>query len=647
MRCTDCGYEVPDELLICPKCGQSLDQTQPMKRRKGRRAASVDETMPILVSQIEEEAAKDATPPLTIWQRLRIVLVALLIFLCLMTISSGVGVYLGARDGEATRIAQEVSMVDQHYRLGLEHMTAAQDQYRLGATQQALNEVEMAIAEFDFVLRLEPDHTQAAEMMREAETFLVILSATPTPTLDPNADLEVELYAQAQAAYTVRDWEEVIDILSQLRAFAPQYETASVEEMLFQSLYNHGMNLLGGDRLEEGLFYMSQAEELRSLDQEALLEVELARRYLAALGYWAVNWEECIQRLEDLYTLAPNYKDVFTRVYQAHVEYGDLWAGRGEMCPAAAQYARAVELTSDPELTQQRDAAAAVCAVATPTPIPPITGTIGITGTVIVPGFNVGRLAYPAYNAQAGMYDIYALTAGGQLTRVTGGADQPSWQWGTDRLIYRDRLAGGISTLQPGGQPLLLRADSGAAWPTLSPDGGRYAYAARDANGFWQIYIAPTNGASEPVLHAAGWEPTWGPAGLLAWTACDDEGVCGIFVDNPDDAEAPRRLTGSINDSGIHWAPSGNLMAYMADHTGTWNIYLLDVSGGVQVVTSGTTLNGLPAWAPDGSSIAFLSYRDEGWGIYLMQPNGENQHKVIELGAEMPGWDNQRLSWSP
>jgi tetratricopeptide (TPR) repeat protein len=633
MRCPDCGYEVPEHLSLCPQCGQNVEQTQPMKRRRrSRRGPAMDETMPIPPIQAADGDAP-SRPRAPLWHRVRVVLIAVAVFVCMLAISSGVGGYFGTRDGEATRVAERADLAEDHYRLGLERLDAG--------------EFELALAEFEYALQLDPSHPLAAQGIAEAQARI---ASRPTPTPFPTADvnIEEELYAQGLAAFEVRDWSGTVAALSQLRAFAPEYETASVEEMLFTSLYNEGLSLLGSDRLEEGIFHLDQAQEIRPLDEAVLLELELARRYLRALGYWGVDWSECIRRFEELYTLAPGYKDVYTRLFQAYVTYGDLWAEQGEMCPAAAQYAQALELADDAELAQERDEAAAVCAVATPTPVPPITGTLITTGTVFVPDFQVGRLAYPAYNAQTGIYDIYALSADGRLTRLAGGADQPSWQWGTDRLIYRNRISPGISVIQPGGQSAALRTGSGPAWPTFSPNGDRYAYAARDASGLWQIYIARTDGTGEPVVHASGWEPIWGPAGLLAWTGCEEDGsACGIYVDNLDDDQAPNRLTGSINDSGMHWAPGGDQLAYMSDHTGSWNIYLLGVSGGIQVVTDDATVDALPAWAPDGSRLAFLSYRDNRWGIYLMQFNGEGVQKIIDLGPEMPNWENQRLSWAP
>jgi tetratricopeptide (TPR) repeat protein len=580
-------------------------------------------------------AVEEAAPSRpTVWQRVRVVLLAFAIFLCLLTVSSGLGLYGGYRRGEADRSATAVAAADEHYRLGLTRLDAG--------------EFELAIAEFEYALELQPDHPLASQGLAEAQARL---AARPTPTSQAAEDIARNLYVDGMAAYDRQDWEEAARLLGQLRVFDPGYESQAVRDMLFTSLYNHGMAMLAEDHFEEGIFYLDQASQIRALDSEALLELELAHRYMTALGYWGVDWDLCIRRFEDLYAVAPGYKDVFSRLYQAHVIFGDLWVEQEEMCPAATQYARALELANDPDLEQRESAAAEICAVATPTPIPPITGTLPATGTVTVAGFRIGRLAYPAPNSLTGQYDIYAVVGtgtDGQLTRVAAGADQPSWQWGSSRLVFRNRLAASISLVQPGTQPTTLQSNSGAAWPTLSPDGNRYAYAARDSAGVWHVYIARTGSISEPVVHAPGWGPAWGPSGLLAWTGCQADGSgCGIFVDNPDDAQPPVRLTANRNDGGIHWHPNGDSLLYMSDHSGSWDIYTLYTNGAVDVVTDEPTHEGLPAWAPDASAIAFLSYREERWGIYLMDPSGDGVRKIIDLGTDLPNWQDQRLSWAP
>ncbi|MEE9615739.1 MAG: hypothetical protein V3T90_01865 [Anaerolineae bacterium] len=571
-----------------------------------------------------------ATTP-TRWRRLRPILFWAIGFLGLLALSIGVSAYYGIHQGERDREQRRLDQAEQHYRAGLERLD--------------VGEHELAIAEFEYVLELDPDHPFAQQGIAEAQARI---AARPTPTSETHENLVDDLYQQAVAHYEAEQWKEAAAVLIQLRALDPIYEAEAVEEMLFIGLYNAGMALLDEDRFEEGIFYLDQAVALRPLDEEALTQRSLAMQYMTALGYWGVDWERCIERFEQLYTLAPDYKDVFRRLYRAHVIYADAWYDQGEMCPAEVQYTQAVQLMAGPEIEQKRAEAAQICLIATPTPIAPITGTLPITLTEPPPGFTTGRLAYPVYNTQTGLYDIYALFADGHLTRMAGSADQPCWLWSSEALGYRNLLSPGISLLVPGeAAPRQLASGAGLVWPTFSPDGSRVAYAAQDATGTWQIYIAPTDGSAEPRVHAAGKGPAWGPTGLLAWTGCEAGGACGIFADNPDDDQPPIRLSASINDIGLHWSPDGGNLAYMSNHTGDWEIYLVSTAGGFARLTNDPAHDGLPAWAPDGSGLAFVSNRDGDWGIYLMGPNGEDPHKILTLGPSLPNWTIQRLSWAP
>jgi Tol biopolymer transport system component len=155
------------------------------------------------------------------------------------------------------------------------------------------------------------------------------------------------------------------------------------------------------------------------------------------------------------------------------------------------------------------------------------------------------------------------------------------------------------------------------------------------------------DGSAEPTIHASGKGPVWGPTGLLAWTGCDAGGACGIFADNPNDDQPPTRLTASINDIGLNWSPNGELLVYMSDVSGNWEIYMLSLTGGVVVLTDDPASDGLPVWSPNGSGIAFASNRDGTWGLYLMDPNGQNPHKILTLGPSLPNWTVQRISWAP
>ncbi len=598
-RCPHCDQELTRQGLLCPHCGATL-------------------------SPPPDNATAKPKSKKSIWQVLLVVLLALLIFMGAVSGAAYAGLYFGERDREARRVAA----VQEHYEAGL----------------QALNEgrFERAVAEFEYVDELDPDNALAEQGVLEARARLAV---KPTPTLEAVESLTEQLLEQARASYTDEDWATTANTLTQLRALDLEYAQEEVENMLFESLYNAGIQFLEEDNLEAGISYLDQAIALRPLDAEAVNRRNLAARYLDALNYWGVDWELCIERFEALYASAPMYKDVAQRLYQAYLAYAEYFAQQGEMCPAEMQYTQALRMFVDPEIDQKRAEAAQTCLIATPAPLNGVAPHL--TPQPII-GFSVGRLAYPVYNEETGLYDLYALYADGRILRVAANADQPWWEWGTGRVVYRDRIGGGVNMILPEeGVPLQLLGAAGQAWPTLSPDTQRIAYAAPDTDGIWYIYVTGTTGGGTPSRLGPGWAPAWGAGGMLAYTGCDPQGECGIMLDNPDDGQAATRLTGSENDTAASWAPGGNLIAYMSNVTGNWDILLLNPQGGVQPLTTETSDEGLPVWSPDGSQLAFVSNRGDNWAVYVMQIDGQNVHRILDLGTGFPGWDNQRLSWSP
>ncbi|NLE43886.1 MAG: hypothetical protein GX620_04135 [Chloroflexi bacterium] len=565
------------------------------------------------------------------WVRIRRILLWTLGVVLVLTLSVGGAAYLGLHRGELDRVQQRQAVAEEHYQAGLVRLDAG--------------EYELAVAEFKYVLQLDPTHRLAQQGIDEAQARI---AARPTPTTETYQIVADDLYRQATDRYEAEQWAEAVSVITQLRVLDPAYRTTEVRDMLFTSLYNAGMEALGENRLEEGIFYLDQAIALRPLDEQALTQRRLAVQYMTALGYWGADWPTTIELFGNLYREAPNYQDVFQRLYDARVKYGDAWYAQGEMCPAQEQYAEALLLINVGAVEAKRSQAEEICLTATPTPIAPITGTMAMTLTAPPPGFSIGKLAYPAYNTETGAYDVYSLFADGRLLRMAVGSDQPLWQWNGSTLVYRDRLAPGLAIWAPGQtEGRVFVPGGGLAWPSLSPDGGRIAYALQDVGGIWQIRIAPTDGTTAGVEHAEGRHPIWGPTGLLAWTGCDDSGACGIFVDNPDDDQPGTRMTASSNDIGLNWAPGGDRLVYMSDVSGNWDIYLLNIAGGVTALTDHPASDGLPAWSPDGSRIAFVSNRDGVWSIYLMNADGQDPQRMLTLGPNLPDWTSQRLSWAP
>lgn len=593
--CPACGAAGQHPGAACSACGAAVDENTAPAPRSRRR---------------------------TLWR----VLTGLLAFILFVGVVAGAG-YAGLYYGERDREAQRQATLDEHYQNGL----------------IALNngDYDRARAHFQYILQLDPGNSLAAQGLAEAQARLVV---KPTPTSEAVQSLTEILFEQARAAYEAQAWTDAASTLTQLRALDRDYHAADVEAMLFESLYNAGMAFLEQDQLEEGIFYLDQAVALRPLDLEAVNQRSLAARYRAALRFWGVDWERAIAELESLYATAPSYKDVFQRLYNANVEYGNFLSGIGEMCPAEIVYTKALRLVSTGSVEEKRALAAQTCLIATPIPQD---GDAPVLTPQAIPGFTVGRLAYPVYNATTGVYDLYALYADGKILRVAANADHPWWEWYTGRVIYRDRTNRTIAMVLPEeGVPQQLYAPDGRAWPTLSRDGQRIAFAVVDANDNWNIYIANTYGGGEPKRLGLGWAPAWGPTGQIAYTGCDTTG-CGIILDNPDDDQPGVRLTASSDDTAVSWAPGGNLLAYMTNVTGNWDVMVMNTGGGISQLTYETSDEGLPVWAPDGSGIAFLSNRDGKWAIYIVDPDGRNPRRILDLGIEMPNWQNQRLAWSP
>lgn len=542
-------------------------------------------------------------------------------------LSTVAGFYAGQHDRqlEAHRDLAE------HYDRGINHLNAS--------------EYELAAAEFEYILQLEPEYPGARDRLAEARRRLTVI---PTPTTSQTMTFATgEIYKQAVQAYQAQDWPLAVERLRQVRVVDASYETAAVMEMLYTAAYSYGRQLLNGDQLEEGLYYLDQAAEIRPLDQEASYQRQLAAMYLTARGYWGADWKKAAERFSELYRIAPGYKDVLPRLVQAYVNYGDQYSNMLDFCPAEQHYANALKVQPNPTIEAQRALAAQRCALATPVPV---SGTLTVSGTIVpIPGLTSGRLAYPVYNSTSGLYDTYVLLASqNRMFKAITGGSQPAWRPGAPELVYR--VAGksiNVYNIATDEDRKLINNPT-AAWPSWSPHGDRLAYAAKDSTDSWRVYIVPLDGSEEPHVVAAGWAPLWGPRGALAYTGCGAGGVCGIFILYPDQVGVPPiKMTGDRNDTAVTWSPDGQKLAYMSTHSGNGDVFVLNLSGGITQLTNDPAEDGWPAWAPDGSGLIFASKRSGKWGLWLMNMDGSNQRLVLTLSDRSPNWMDERIDWAP
>ncbi len=605
-QCPGCGALIGAELKLCPQCGMLI-----------------------------EDAAK--TQPIGSWfrSRFRISAAALIVILLAcamlaMIAASGVaGYYQGTRD----RDERTLETAALHFSRGQQNMQG--------------KKYELAVAEFEYVLQIAPDFPRAAELLAETRRRMTVV---PTPTAQPTVTSPIgDIYKQGQAAFQSKDWGKAADLLAQVRAIDPTFNKAAVEDLLFTARYNNGMKLLSSNLLEEGILYLDLASELRPLDPNAVSQRQLASMYLTATGYWGANWQKAIDRFVELYAIAPNYRDTGKRLIEAYMNYAEQYTRQQDYCPAERIYSDTLRFGANPALQSKLTDVHERCLGATPTPI---SGTVVIAGTPVpLTGLPSGRLAYPILNDR-GRYDVYLITASGggsqSFDKIISGGDQPSLNPNGASIAYRSPNVGINVYNMATNQDKTVSHDTSAAWPTWSPEGGRIAYAGKDSSDNWRTYIVSLDAPDQPKVVAAGWGPAWSPRGALAYTGCGAGGVCGIFVTQPDQGGvAPVKLTADRNDIGLSWSPDGAKIAYMSNHGGNWDIYALTTAGAVRQLTTDSSADGLPTWSPNGNELAFVSNRGGTWGLFVMRSDGSDQRRIMDLGKQMPNWQDQRLSWIP
>jgi tetratricopeptide (TPR) repeat protein len=247
------------------------------------------------------------------------------------------------------------------------------NQYDLGVADLAAGHNELAQQRFEYILGIDPSYPGAAEKLVEAKAVVVpemTPSATPVPlpTVTPvtTGTDPASLLALAQQSSTSKNWDEVIQRLSDLRAADPNYQPAEVDKLLFTALRNRGVARIQAKDLESGIFDLNQAEALGKLDTEAQSHRVWARYYLDAMSFWGLNWKKTVELLSELHGFAPYFHDTAAKLTEARLNYAAQLVSAKNFCEAATQYAEAQKLSPTQAVADKQAAAQAQCV---PTPV--------------------------------------------------------------------------------------------------------------------------------------------------------------------------------------------------------------------------------------------------------------------------------------
>jgi len=339
------------------------------------------------------------------------------------------------------------------------------------------------------------------------------------------------------------------DLLVQVRAIDPATKKPRSRTCCLPHATKR-TRLLSSGQLEEGIFYLDQAAELRPLDQNR---------------FFKDNWRPCTsqpaaigastgkRRLTAYRAVChrARYRDTGRRLIEAYVNYGDQYVKEQDYCPAEQVYISVLKFAPTP-YPGQAGRCTPECLL--PRPLHHRDGRDRGT-PVPLTGLSTGRLAYPIVNTVTGKYEVFFLTASGQrFDKVITGGDQPrSSQRPGDCLPFSGHRHQRLRLCQQLRQNCRPRrdgrlADVVARWQ-------RIAYSGKDTTNNWRTYIVSLD-APTAQSRRVRWGPAWSSRGSLAYTGCGAGGVCGIFVAQPDQSgTAPVKLTADRNDIALAWSP--------------------------------------------------------------------------------------------
>jgi dipeptidyl aminopeptidase/acylaminoacyl peptidase len=194
----------------------------------------------------------------------------------------------------------------------------------------------------------------------------------------------------------------------------------------------------------------------------------------------------------------------------------------------------------------------------------------------------------------------------------------------------------------------------------ISPDGARIAYSSNQT-GEWQLHeLELASGESAPITKSSGakFSPRYAPDGSsLAYVVDFDGGEnFHLFIKNLP-AGRGRDLTADINHAlqpNLAWSPDGTHIAYLADKSGHFDAYILNIKDGTSRLVFS---NGHPCWdiywSPDGQWLAVeVEMHGQDYGLFLVPVAGGEPREVTlggkPLNAKQPAWspDSRKLDFS-
>lgn len=289
--------------------------------------------------------------------------------------------FLGWQSGQRALQDKQFEQIDRQ-------LTLAEENIGQGNYQLALTRLE-------WVLERDVNNAQAQTLREQAfaglgatpePTPVTAVTVTPAPTRLPTAtpgaiESPNEELLRIQRLVATKFWEEALPALLAYQQQFPSFEREETDQLLYDVYLNYGLDLVEGEQIELGMYYLSQAKQLGDLPQYVIDYQTWAELYTQGISFYGVNWDASAYYFRDLCLAAPFYQSSCEQLFTVLVSLGDQYAFAQDWCPAQQLYGEASTYQTTVELTQKRNEAGENCLLATPTPTGPISDTVPVSDT--------------------------------------------------------------------------------------------------------------------------------------------------------------------------------------------------------------------------------------------------------------------------
>lgn len=489
---------------------------------------------------------------------------------------------------------------------------------------------------------------------------------TPAPVGTVEVDVEL-YWENASEDYQKRNWNQTLDNLilvlradnafAQALARSAESQATLVRTLLLDNptatLWAEWQSLFEPAQIEEMLFHtyigLATQENARGEPQKALDHFDDA-----------LTLRPAATRILGLRNATANFlasgdatrEDDRRVLGVAHQDYAMLLARESDFCGAYEQISAATKLLLNDDLnewlTQYRQACdTTLTTQAGESLLKELSGSI-LYSTQVGEAYRIYRLPLqpsptPVLLVEHGAQP--ALSADGRwLALRETRSNQPG--------ISGVELNGALNPDQRTIRYTTAAGDGEFSPPGWSPDGGRLVFASdRETDGRKRIYIQPATAGDHPTALAFGEDPVWRPLlgeSMILYSGRDNSGNRpGLRLIN-DLGVTILQLTENEYDRRPAWSPDAKSIVFMSNgRDGNWEVYRLSVeTEAIQRLTDDPAQDGLPTVSPDGNYVAYVSDHGGKWNLWVVPLDGSAAPALIApLEGELTSWLEHAIQW--